>query len=105
MLGNGDVRISYAVSAEASPYYRERLRAEELASAEFGLRVAASEVQLARAALEGRPGWRNVPAVRAGRVHAVDPDRVNRPGPGLARSAALLARLIHGPSGGRGTRP
>lgn len=49
------------------------------------------------AALRGRPGWRDVAAVRAGRVHAVDPDQVNRPGPGLDESAALLARLIHGP--------
>ncbi|MBW3554406.1 MAG: helical backbone metal receptor [Gemmatimonadetes bacterium] len=47
-------------------------------------------------ALRGRPGWRDVPAVRHGRVHAVDPNRVNRPGPWLHRSAALLADLLHG---------
>jgi iron complex transport system substrate-binding protein len=43
---------------------------------------------------QGRPGWRHVPAVRNGRVYAVDPDH-NRPGPRLHRSAALLATLIH----------
>ena len=48
------------------------------------------------ARLAGRPGWRDVPAVRNGRVHAVDPDRVNRPGPTLHESARLLARLLHG---------
>lgn len=46
--------------------------------------------------LAARPGWRDVPAVRYGRVHAVDPDVVHRPGPHLHESAALLARLIHG---------
>ena len=47
------------------------------------------------AALRGRPGWRDVPAVDRARVHAVDPSRVNRPGPSLHRSAALLADLLH----------
>lgn len=52
------------------------------------------------AALQGRPGWRDVPAVRTGRVHAVDPDLVNRPGPRMDEAAATLARLIHGPLNG-----
>lgn len=47
-------------------------------------------------ALAGRPGWRNVPAVANGRVHAVDPDLVNRPGPRMDEAAATLARRIHG---------
>lgn len=46
------------------------------------------------AILAGRPGWREVPAVRHGRVFAVDPDFVNRPGPRLDQAAALLAGLI-----------
>jgi iron complex transport system substrate-binding protein len=49
-----------------------------------------------RRTLHSRPGWRDVPAVRAGRVHSVDPNRVNRPGPRLHDAAAHLARLIHG---------
>lgn len=52
------------------------------------------------AALRGRPGWRDVPAVRAGHVHAVDPNRVNRPGPRMDEAAAILARLIHGETAG-----
>ncbi|NIQ57031.1 MAG: hypothetical protein GWN71_27730 [Gammaproteobacteria bacterium] len=36
-----------------------------------------------------------MPAVRAGRVHGVDPDFVNRPGPHLDEAAARLAALIH----------
>ena len=49
------------------------------------------------ATLRGRPGWRDVPAVADGRVHAVDPNLVNRPGPRMDEAAATLARLIHGP--------
>lgn len=49
------------------------------------------------ARLAGRPGWRDVPAVAAGRVHDVDPNLVNRPGPRMDEAAATLARLIHGP--------
>lgn len=47
-------------------------------------------------ALRDRPGWRDLPAVQMGRVYAVDPDRVNRPGPSMDEAAARLARLIHG---------
>jgi ABC-type Fe3+-hydroxamate transport system substrate-binding protein len=47
------------------------------------------------ALLSARPGWRDVPAVRAGAVYAVDPDIMNRPGPGLAGAAASIASLIH----------
>lgn len=49
-----------------------------------------------RRTLAARPGWRDLPAVRAGRVHPVDPDIINRPGPRLHDAAAHLARLIHG---------
>ena len=49
------------------------------------------------AALRQRPGWRDVPAVTRGRVHVVDPDLVNRPGPRMDEAAAHLARTIHGP--------
>lgn len=52
------------------------------------------------AALRARPGWRDVPAVRTGRVHAVDPNLVNRPGPRMDEAAATLARLIHDEVGG-----
>jgi iron complex transport system substrate-binding protein len=47
------------------------------------------------ATLRQRPGWRDVPAVRNGRVHAVDPNLVNRPGPRMDEAAGTLARQIH----------
>jgi ABC-type Fe3+-hydroxamate transport system substrate-binding protein len=45
--------------------------------------------------LRSRPGWRDVRAVQDGRVHGVDPDVINRPGPHLHDAAAQLARLVH----------
>ncbi|HSJ06877.1 MAG TPA: helical backbone metal receptor [Longimicrobiales bacterium] len=47
------------------------------------------------AGLAGRPGWRELDAVRHGRVHAVDPDLYNRPGPRVGAAAHGLAQRIH----------
>lgn len=45
--------------------------------------------------LETRPGWRDLSAVRAGRVYAVDASVFNRPGPSAGPAATMLARLLH----------
>lgn len=42
-----------------------------------------------------RPGWRDVAAIRAGRIVFVDADLFNRPGPGVVRAARELARRLH----------
>src|SRR5262249_61834301 len=42
-----------------------------------------------------RPGWENVPAVRAGRVAVVAEDLFGRPGPRLADGLQRLAGLLH----------
>ena len=48
------------------------------------------------AMLTGRPGFRDLPAVRAGRVYAVDANSFYaRPGPRVVEGAELLAHLIH----------
>lgn len=39
--------------------------------------------------------WPDLAAVKAGRVHAVDPDLTNRPGPRIARALLELARRVH----------
>lgn len=41
------------------------------------------------------PGWRDLPAVREGRVAFVDAESLNRPGPGLVESARVLAQALH----------
>ena len=42
-----------------------------------------------------RPGWREVPAIRDGRVVLLDPELFNRPGARLAEAARVLARALH----------
>ncbi len=45
-------------------------------------------------AIRTRPGWRDVPAVRCGRVHAIPSEIILQPGPSLVRGAARLARIL-----------
>lgn len=45
--------------------------------------------------LRTRPGWRDMEPVRSGRVHVVDADLFNRPGPSLAEAIAELADMLH----------
>ena len=46
--------------------------------------------------LTARPGWADLPAVRSGRVWAVDGNAFfNRPGPRLVDSLEILAHLLH----------
>jgi iron complex transport system substrate-binding protein len=47
------------------------------------------------AALRAKPGWRELRAVRAGRVHEIDVDLYNRPGITVGRAARGLAHIIH----------
>lgn len=59
----------------------------------FDLARAVSE---AAAILPHRPGWSALPAVRAGRVYAVDGSSYfSRPGPRIVDSLELLAGLLH----------
>ncbi len=49
------------------------------------------------AVLTGRPGWADLPAVRAGAVWVLDgPAYFNRPGPRVVRGAEILAQVLHG---------
>ena len=47
------------------------------------------------ASLAELPGWRELPAVRDGRVFAVDGDIVSRPGPRVTEALRLIARRLH----------
>ena len=45
---------------------------------------------------EGRRAqWRSLRAVGSGRLHLIDGDAMNRPGPGLADAVESVARLLH----------
>lgn len=57
----------------------------------YGIAQTLSEM----ASLQARPGWRDLAAVRAGRVFAVDGHHYfNRPGPRLVQSAEILAEIL-----------
>jgi iron complex transport system substrate-binding protein len=58
----------------------------------FDARRAADEAKV----LAKLPGWSELPAVRGGRVFAVDANAYfNRPGPRIVESVELLAHLVH----------
>lgn len=58
----------------------------------YGVERAAEEFRAVRCA----PEWRELPAVREGRVFAVDANGYfSRPGPRLAQGVAMLARILH----------
>jgi iron complex transport system substrate-binding protein len=45
--------------------------------------------------VKGRPGWGQISAVTQGRIVAIDPDLMNRPGPRLVDGLEAIARLLH----------
>jgi iron complex transport system substrate-binding protein len=58
----------------------------------FGLEKAVDEARL----LTGYPGWDDLPAVRNGRIYAVDANSYfARPGPRVVEGTELLAHLLH----------
>lgn len=56
--------------------------------------------------LTDRPGWTDLPAVRAGAVWVLDgPAYFNRPGPRVVRGAEVLAHVLHGEYPDAGVTP
>lgn len=49
-----------------------------------------------RMRLQREPGWRDLRAVRTGRVHYADPAFFNRPAPTVSDAARILAVMLHG---------
>jgi iron complex transport system substrate-binding protein len=45
--------------------------------------------------VKARTGWAGIDAVRSGRILAIDPDIVSRPGPRLADAVEEYAKLLH----------
>lgn len=59
----------------------------------FGLERTRAETE---ALAEATPGWRDLAAVRVGRVYATDANSFfNRPGPRLAESLEIMAEILH----------
>jgi len=79
-------------------------RPEVLVAMPCGFGVEGTEAELAR--LSARPGWGDLPAVRAGRVYAVDAHQYfSRPGPRLVEGLEALARILHPEAFGEGLPP
>jgi iron complex transport system substrate-binding protein len=73
---------------------------EEIVRRQPDVIIRPSEAALASplSGLAGRPGWRELRAVQAGRVYAVDPYFYNRPGASVGAAARGLAAAIHSDS-------
>ncbi len=45
--------------------------------------------------LKQHPVWQRIPAVKNGRIHPIDGDLVNRPGPRIVQGLEEMAKIIH----------
>ena len=85
-LGEDAARVPWEAVAAAAP--------EVLVLACCGYDLARTAVDLPL--LPTRPGWQELPAVRAGQVYAVDGSAyLSRPGPRLVDSLEILAEILH----------
>lgn len=83
-------------------YHSPELEYEQLAAADpdaIVLSLCGFDIERTRQdlpLLEARPGWRELQAVRAGRVFLTDGNQFfNRPGPRLVESLEILAEILH----------
>ena len=85
-MGEDAARVPWEAVVAAAP--------EVLVLACCGYDLARTAVDLPL--LATRPGWEELPAVRAGEVHAVDGSAYfSRPGPRLVDSLEMLAEILH----------
>ena len=85
-LGEDAARVPWEAVVAAAP--------EVLVLACCGYDLARTAVDLPL--LPTRPGWQELPAVRAGQVYAVDGSAyLSRPGPRLVDSLEILAEILH----------
>lgn len=85
-LGAPSVRIEWEMVREFAP------EVLIISCCGFSVERASEDLPL----LTAQPGWEDVPAVRAGRVHVVDGSAYfSRPGPRLVESLEILASLVH----------
>lgn len=62
----------------------------------FGLGRTAADADEVMEQVREQPGWRELSAVRAGRMYWADPYEFNRPSPGIARATARMAEMLDG---------
>src|SRR5437870_11412289 len=85
-MGEDAARVSWEAVVAAAP------EVLVLACCGYDLARTAADLPL----LATRPGWAELPAVRAGEVYAVDGSAyLSRPGPRLVDSLEMLAEILH----------
>lgn len=104
-VGNRSFVADLVRRAGGRPLFPSVARAAWQVNAEAVLRAAPEVIVLsvpwteraaARRSLLQRPGWAQVPALRAGRIiDGIDPALLARPGPRLVEGVAALARALH----------
>ena len=98
VLGNGSYQSELLTIAGGANVYAERTEPAATVSLEDVLRRDPEVILLdpgRQAALRESPRWRNVAAVRTGRVIPVNDAVLNRPGVTLGMAALSLARALH----------
>ncbi len=78
----------------ASPVRYPLISGEQIIAADPGV-IVVDVFGQNTAALERLDGWRDLKAVRGGRVHLLRDDTLLRPGPRIMEGLELLARLLH----------
>ena len=98
VLGNGSYQSELLAIAGGANVYADRPEAAAQVSLEDVLRrdpavilLDSGKTELLRAS----PRWRNVAAVRDGRLYEIDDALLNRPGVTLGMAALSLARILH----------
>ena len=56
---------------------------------------AITSVESLKRQLEEHPAWKEVTAVKEGRIYPIDGDLINRPGPRIVQGLEEIARAIH----------
>ena len=90
----GVLKADNVAAGATSPYPQLSAEAVIAADPEVVL-LADAEYGESLESVRARPGWSGVSAVVSGRVQAIDPDLVNRPGPRLADGIEALARVLY----------
>jgi iron complex transport system substrate-binding protein len=83
------------IAARAASAYPQ-LSAEEILRTDPEVIVlAASEYSAKPSQVAARPGWSVIAAVKNGRILAIEPNLINRPGPRVGEAAEAYAKLVH----------
>jgi iron complex transport system substrate-binding protein len=95
-MGDLYERLKAQNIATSAPIAAAQLSAEAVIDGNPQVIVLADETRDVTADLvAARPGWDEIEAVQTGRIHVVDPDIMNRPGPRIVDAMETLVQLLY----------